>query len=538
MAGHQGKEPEEYHEPPAAGFVPDAACPIMVRDMSTGEARERTPWGWLAGLTLAALALRVVALNQQLWYDEMLLAVRWAPLRLWEIVTTYTSQNQHMLYSVLARVAMDWFGESNWALRLPAVLFGVATIPALYFCARQVTTQRESLLAAALLAVSYHHVWFSQNARGYTGLALWTVVTTYFFLRGMRESGMRPWLWYGVTLALGMYTHLTMGFVAAGHFLVYAWLFGTGRSPSPGVAGFRIDKQRPYAPLSGFVLAGVLTLALYAPVLPQVLARTVGGQSSAAAQVQSAWTNPLWLVLETLRGLAAGAGGAAGYVVLPVGAVILLAGLWSYWRQDRFVVGLMVIPGVITAAVMLFLEHNLWPRFFFFAIGFGMMLLVRGAMVAGRWLQERTGGRPETGGTKVAWGTALVALMIVASAWSVRSAWVYPKQDFAGALEFVESQRQPGEPVALAGLAVFPYREYYKRDWPAVATRAELDAVRVAGQRIWLVYASPIFVQSRQPEIWNTLRTEFDEVRVFRGTMGDGAVYVCRSKGLATGEHR
>jgi hypothetical protein len=286
------------------------------------------------------------------------------------------------------------------------------------------------------------------------------------------------------------------------------------------------------------VLAGVLTLALYAPVLPQVLARTVGQQSSSAVQVQSAWTNPLWLVLETLRGLAAGAGGALGYVVLPVGAAILLAGLVSYWRQDRYVVGLMVIPGGITAAVMLFLEHNLWPRFFFFAIGFGMMLLVRGAMRTGEWVASVMGrGKQRPYGA--AWGTALVALMIVASAWSVRSAWMYPKQDFAGALEFVESQRQPGEPVALAGLAVFPYREYYKRDWPAVATRAELNAARVAGRRIWLVYASPIFVQSRQPEIWNILRAEFDEVRVFRGTMGDGAVYVCRSKVHGTtDEHR
>lgn len=500
---------------------------------------ERAPWGWLAGLTLAALALRLVALNQQLWYDEMLLAVRWAPLRLWEIVTTYTSQNQHMLYSVLARVAMDLFGEHNWALRLPAVLFGVATVPALYFCARQVTSQRESLLAAALLTVSYHHVWFSQNARGYTGLALWTVVTTYFFLRGMRAGGLRPWLWYGVTMALGMYTHLTMGFVAAGQFLVLAWMYVSGALPQRGSKGAQESSfvMLSFAPLIGFILAGVLTLALYAPVLPQVLARTVGQQSSSAAQVQSAWTNPLWLVLETLRGLAAGAGGALGYVVLPVAAVILLVGLWSYWRQDRYVVGLMVIPGVITAAVMLFLEHNLWPRFFFFAIGFGMMLLVRGAMVVGGWVQAMASDQLRRGAPQrdlsyksMAAGTGLVALMILASAWSMRSAWIYPKQDFAGALEFVESQRQPGEPVALAGLAVFPYREYYKRDWPAVATRAELDAVRAPGQRTWLVYALPIFVESRQPEIWNALRTEFEQVRVFRGTMGDGAVYVCKSR--------
>lgn len=503
--------------------------------MKEAVTREQTPWVWLAGLTLAALALRLVALDQQLWYDEMLLAVRWAPLRLWEIVTTYTSQNQHMLYSVLARAAMDMFGESNWALRLPAVLFGVATVPALYFCAREVTTKHEGLLAAALLTVSYHHVWFSQNARGYTGLALWTVVTTYFFLRGTREGGLRLWLWYGVTMALGMYTHLTMGFVAVGHFVVLAWMYvSSARSQRGGKSSFVTFSL---VPLMGFVLAGVLTLALYAPVLPQVLARTVGQQSSAAAQVQSAWTNPLWLVLETLRGLAAGAGGAAGYVVLPVGAAILLAGLVSYWRQDRYVVVLMALPGVITAVVMLFLEHNLWPRFFFFAIGFGMILLVRGAIVAGAWVHAGIQGSPEAGDTKTAWGTALVMLMILASAWSVRSAWIYPKQDFAGALQFVESQRQPGEPVALAGLAVFPYREYYKRDWPAVATRAELDAQRAQGQPTWLVYASPIFVESRQPEIWNAIRTEFEQVRVFRGTMGDGAVYVCRSKIVGTTEN-
>lgn len=498
-------------------------------------AQERAPWGWLAGLTLAALGLRLIALDQQLWYDEMLLAVRWAPLPLLEIVTTYTSQNQHMLYSVLARVTMDLFGEHHWTLRLPAVLFGAATIPALYFCARQVASRREALLAGALLAVSYHHIWFSQNARGYTGLALWTVLTTYFFLRGMRAGGLRPWLWYGVTLALGMYTHLTMGFVAAGQFLVMAWMiWSASRASSRKGASIRVG----LTPLVGFALAGLLTLALYAPVLPQVLARTVGQQSSSAAQVQSEWTNPLWLVLETLRGLAAGAGGAAGYVVLPVAGALLLAGLWSYWRQDRAMTGLMVIPGVITAAVMLVLEHNLWPRFFFFAIGFGMMLLVRGAMVAGDWAQARIHGQPEAGGTRTAWGTVVVALMIAGSAWSARSAWIYPKQDFAGALQFVEAQRQPGEPVALAGLAVFPYRDYYKRDWPAVSTRAELAVVRGEG-RLWLLYASPIFVQSRQPEIWNAIETEFEQVKVFRGTMGDGEIYVCRSKtNAATDEHR
>lgn len=518
---------------------------------------EPVPWAWLAALTLLAAVLRAVALDQQLWYDEMALAVSIAPMSLGEIATTYASQNQHMLYSLLARVSQDLFGVHNWSLRLPAVLFGVAAVPALYFCARLVASQREALLTAALLAVSYHHVWFSQNARGYTGLALWTLVTTYFFLRGMREPGLRPWVWYGVTMALGMYTHLTMGFVAAGHFVVALWMVPTWKRqskaeteeffrkmqrgeiklPSNTVVLHRTPAQ---GALLGFVIAGVLTLALYAPVLTQVFARTVG-EDATAAPVSSEWTNPLWLVLETVRGLAAGAGGAFGYVALPVGGLLLLVGLISYWEQDRYVVGLMVLPGVITAAVMLALGHNLWPRFFFFAIGFGMMLLVRGALAAGGWLEERVSGtlrRSEASGLsqedlrhkRTAWGTALALLMILASAATVRSAWIYPKQDFSGALHYIEAERRPDEPVVLAGLAVFPFRDFYRRDWPQVKTATELRAARAPGGRMWLVYASPIFVQSRQPEIWNIIEQEFETVRVFRGTMGDGAVYVCRSK--------
>ena len=121
------------------------------------------------------------------------------------------------------------------------------------------TNRREALLASALLTVSYHHVWFSQNARGYTGMLLWTLLGTYFFIRGARTGGLRPWAAYGFVMALGTYTHLTMGFVAVGHGLVYLWLLATrarhlGRRP-----------RSLLAPMAGFALAGLLALLLNAP---------------------------------------------------------------------------------------------------------------------------------------------------------------------------------------------------------------------------------------------------------------------------------
>ena len=158
---------------------------------------------WLSGLVVLATVLRLVALNQQLWFDEIVTLLDSAREPIWRIVTQYGGQNQHMLYSLLAHTSIRLFGEQPWALRLPAVLFGVASIPALYFFGRLVTTNREALSASALMAVNYQHVWFSQNARGYTGMLFWTLLTSIFFIRcanrgtaaiGYSTASQLPWV--------------------------------------------------------------------------------------------------------------------------------------------------------------------------------------------------------------------------------------------------------------------------------------------------------------------------------------------------------
>jgi len=485
----------------------------------------RSPWPALLALMAVAGLLRSIALGQQLWYDEITTLVQSVRQPLGAILTTYTSQNQHLLYNVLARLAMDGFGDHIWTLRLPAVLFGVAAVPALYFCARQWTSAREAWLACLLLTASYHHVWFSQNARGYTGMAFWTLLATYFFARAGREHAGRLWVCYGAAMALGLYTHLTMVFVSAGHFAVYLWMLLLEKLP-PILRDEAGDATalgaRRWQPLTGFVSSALFTAVLYSPILPSVLQKTVA--QATKTSVASEWTNPLWTLLETIRGLAAGTGGKLGWILLPAAGVIALAGLASYWKQDRAAVALMIVPGLLTAGVMLALEHNLWPRFFFFAIGFAFLLLVRGAMATGNWAASLA-GQPARG---LLAGTALALLMIAGSAWSVRSAWIYPKQDFAGAMQLVDVQRQPGEPVLIAGLAIFPYKDYFQRDWQPVTTRAEIDAARAGGKPVWLVTTFPVFLQSRHPDVWETLERDFSTVKVFRGTIGDGEVRVYR----------
>ena len=496
----------------------------IVTPRAAAAAEERFPWLQLTALTILAAILRLIALNQQLWYDEMTTLVQSARLPFWTILTTYTSKNQHLLYSLLAHLSLVIFGESNWALRLPAVIFGVLSIPALYACGRRMTSHREALLAAGFMTVSYHHVWFSQNARGYSGLVFWTLAATWLFLRGIRPvtlADARPAIWaaYGLTLALGMYTHLTMGIVVAAHGLILLGVLAEEwrRSGMPPV-------RRLLAPLGGFAFAGVTTLALYAPILPQILRRTV---SAPEPPMRSQWNSPIWLLQEIARGL--GAGRLLGAVILAAGVAIGLAGVISYWRESPLKTSLLLLPGALTAAALLLVNQNLWPRFFFFSIGFAFLLLVRGGMVWGD-LAAWFFGREHHTGQK--WGTALLALALLASLWPLRADYLFPKQDFLGAMNYVDAHRLPGEPVVVTGLAIFPYRVYYQRDWTAVETRVQLDAAQAPGKPSWLVEWSPTFIQTRQPEIWNAMNSEFSLVRSFGGTLNDGIIYVWRAKDL------
>jgi uncharacterized membrane protein len=202
---------------------------------------------------------------------------------------------------VLAHVSVTAFGESVWSLRLPAALFGIATLWALWRLGLELTSPREALLSMALLTFSYPHIWFSQNARGYSALLFWTIASSYYLVRGLRERSRRLWAAYAVAVALGMYTHLTMAFVVAGQFAAYVW--DTVRRDRASWD----DRLAPF--FGGFILSGLLTIVCYAIVLPQMPTRPPricrtwlsGGASdgccanSVAASTPGRW--PAWLSL-------------------------------------------------------------------------------------------------------------------------------------------------------------------------------------------------------------------------------------------------
>ncbi len=469
--------------------------------------REWLPISILLILMAAAVGMRVYRLNAGLWLDEILTYVNYASLPVGEIITSYDSENQHFLYSLLARLSFQIFGESNWALRLPAAIFGILSIPAVYLLGREVSDTREALLAAGLLTFSYHHVWFSQNARGYSGLLFWSILSSWLLLIAIRKNTLRSWVLYAAAASLGVYTHLTMGFMILGQFCVYLYRILTTRSE---------NKTKCWKGLLfGFGGIGLLTLIMHAPVLSQMLS-TIGGSE---VSVVSEWKNPLWTLWEIFEGLNIG----LSNIIFVLGALILFAvGLFSYLGSRLEVVMFLVIPSIIGAAVVVAVGHHLWPRFFYFVFGFGVLVLIRGTMRLG----EMVGRLFKLSEVNSTWlGTGLCIGLILISAASVPFAYG-PKQDFQGAYNYLISQVQEGDSVVSIDLAAFVYDEFYEIDWLIIESTAELEHIRQRSKRTWVVFTFKPVSELLHLELMDRIQDEFQLLQTFEGTVGEGTVYI------------
>ena len=463
----------------------------------------------IAGLFALAAGLRLYGLETGIWYDEMLTHVRYMPLTVGQIVSTFDDANNHVLFTIAAKVSISTFGDTAFAFRLPAALFGVASIVALYAFARQVSTPLVALFSVALLTVSYHHIWFSQNARGYTALLFFALLSSAFMLRAMDRNSPSLWVAFAVTGALGAYTHLSMGFVAIAQFAVYAGHVWTNRE----------DYSRPWwvGLIYGFVPLGLLTLLAYALVLPDIFAGNLLG--SGLQDERLAWLNPFWALMEIVNALRVGfAGGAVGLAA----ALIFGLGMLDFLIKRPAVVALFLIPTVTGFLLMTSIGYTLFPRFFFFAMGFAVVIVINGAVVLAGYVSRLLG----VTGSRGWWLPTAICLGIVgASILSLR--YVYaPKQNFERAIAYVEENLEPGDTVVALGIADFPLNTYYGKGWETLKTVEELDGLRARTDRTWVVHTMPVHARTVYEDVLSVLDQDYSLAETFFGTLNGGQVVV------------
>jgi 4-amino-4-deoxy-L-arabinose transferase-like glycosyltransferase len=129
----------------------------------------------VAVVALVALAVRVIGIDRAtLWYDEVLTAQAVAMPALDLIPERLRNTQSPMFYLLLHVLGVPT--DSIFLVRLPAALFGVATVVAGMFAARALAEPRAGWMAGLLFAFTPILVDYSQEARPYTALTFGVVL--------------------------------------------------------------------------------------------------------------------------------------------------------------------------------------------------------------------------------------------------------------------------------------------------------------------------------------------------------------------------
>ncbi len=167
-------------------------------------------------ILLSGLALRLYGLDRtSLWNDEV---ISWFQARqpFWNMIQATANDSALPLYNLILYPTIRLFGDSEIALRLPSAIFAIANIYLLYRLGTVLWDRLTGVFAAMLLAFSGFHLWYSQEARMYSLLAL---AATAFALATVQLLSRPHWLRAALCTAAGMallYTHLYGIFVWAG----------------------------------------------------------------------------------------------------------------------------------------------------------------------------------------------------------------------------------------------------------------------------------------------------------------------------------
>lgn len=178
----------------------------------------------LGAVTIVSSVLRVYRIDSSFWYDELFSLLNYFRATPLKVITNISNPNNHPLYSLLAKASITLFGEREWSARLPAMVTGIATPPLLYIFAQKRYGVKTALLSSLLLSFNMWHIWFSQDARGYSGMIFLSLCSQIFFINMVENIGKEKSKYhivpYLLVSACAGYFHLYGVFTPLAHLLI------------------------------------------------------------------------------------------------------------------------------------------------------------------------------------------------------------------------------------------------------------------------------------------------------------------------------
>ena len=162
---------------------------------------------WMILILILAAALRLWGLgSESLWLDEAL-TVKKIEAALPDFVLHFAYETQAILYYFIEKLWCGVAGTSEWALRFPSVVYGLAAVLGTFLLTRALFSPVAGLYAALFMAVNPFAVHYSQEARPYQLFLAAAVFSVYYVLRVLRDGSHRSRVGYVCSTVVALYSH-------------------------------------------------------------------------------------------------------------------------------------------------------------------------------------------------------------------------------------------------------------------------------------------------------------------------------------------
>lgn len=265
----------------------------------------------------------------------------------------------NLVYTLAGRPPLP---APEWLVRLPELLAGTLTILAAWLATRALLGTRGAWLNAVLWTFAPTAVAYSQEARMYAWLMLFSNLSTWLLVESLRK---RSWRWgvgFGVVAALNFYSHYLAVFVIAGQFF-FAFVYILRKARTDLQSGARAYASSDGNIFSGIhrlsattrrlvvsiVVGGIVLAALLVPWLPNILraaqTHVLSPSYTREALTPNYFANAeAWIVLNTVE--------------TPLAALALLSiqvlGAWWLFRRNRAALALVACWLAVTFGFLVY----------------------------------------------------------------------------------------------------------------------------------------------------------------------------------------
>ena len=411
----------------------------------------------ILGITLLACLLRAAPLlSQSLWRDEVD-ALLFATRPLSQLLEMFRQPGQNgPLFFLLLRPWLAIAGHGEFALRFPALFFGVLSVPLLYVLLGRLAGRPVALIGALLMATAPYGVWYGEEAKMYSLLTVLVPAALLAIVWLRERKGLLPWVSLYLLTTLGAYSHLLAVLIVPIEVLwlvLLPWNLKLWRR-SLAALGYLLALILPYLPLLRW--APQLWASNYQtghPFVPlgQIFQILGGAFSRGVLGIQPFSLLPYMLAL---------VGGIVLWPLLAASAAVEAGGhaswtdtrpkwLWrtenasaARWRSVALLVLWMLLPPLLVYIVSLG-APVFTDRYVIWAMPAYLALLACGVVAFARFW------RP--------FGIVVTACILALNGWSVYLQASQPiKADFRAAAAYVVAHYQPGEAI----MYQIPYNRY------------------------------------------------------------------------------